>query len=114
MARKGYLWYFMLQDTVKMDTGVHRDAGSRYVTATEKKFTGKKSRMEIEGVLFLAAGYGRRDEPLSLIHPKALLPYGKTSILGRLARQVSVLRPGRVRINAVSYTHLTLPTICSV
>jgi len=26
----------------------------------------------------------------------------------------SILRPGRYRINAVSYTHLTLPTICSV
>ena len=70
------------------------------MTATEKKFTGKKSRMEIEGVLFLAAGYGRRDEPLSFIHPKALLPYGKTSVLGRLARQIRVLCPGRVRINA--------------
>ncbi|MCD4776384.1 MAG: NDP-sugar synthase [Candidatus Aegiribacteria sp.] len=56
--------------------------------------------MEIEGVFFLTAGYGRRDEPLSLIHPKALLPYGETSILGRLARQIRVLCPGIVRINA--------------
>lgn len=56
--------------------------------------------MEIEGILFLAAGYGRRDEPLSLIHPKALLPYGETSVLGRVARQIRALCPGRVRINA--------------
>ncbi len=56
--------------------------------------------MEIEGVLFLAAGYGRRDEPLSLIHPKALLPYGDTSILGRLAGQIRSISPRRIRINA--------------
>ena len=84
------------------------------MTATEKKFTGKKSRMDIEGVLFLAAGYGRRDEPLSLIHPKALLPYGKTSVLGRLARQIRVLHPGRVRINASRCPDALLSEILTV
>jgi len=70
------------------------------VTATEKKFTVKKTRMEVGGVLFLTAGYGRRDEPLSLIRPKALLPYGETSVLGRLISQVLPLCPEKVRINA--------------
>lgn len=56
--------------------------------------------MEIEGVLFLAAGYGTRIEPLSLLRPKALLPFGNTTVLAELARQISVLHPRRVRINA--------------
>ncbi len=56
--------------------------------------------MEIAGVLFLAAGYGRRDEPLTLIRPKALLPFGDTSVLGMLARQIHSVCPRRIRINA--------------
>lgn len=39
-------------------------------------------------------------EPLSLIRPKALLPFGDTTVLGRLAGQVSLLSPGRVAVNA--------------
>jgi NDP-sugar pyrophosphorylase family protein len=104
----------MLPYTAKMDTGVRRGAESNCATATEKKFTGKKSRMEIDGVLFLAAGYGRRDEPLSLIQPKALLPYGETSVLGRLARQIRVLCPGRVRINASRCPEALLREISTV
>lgn len=56
--------------------------------------------MGIEGVLFLTAGFGRRDEPLSLIRPKCLLPAGDTTVLGRLARQVSSADPEKIRINA--------------
>lgn len=56
--------------------------------------------MGIEGVLFLTAGFGRRDEPLSLIRPKCLLPAGETTVLGRLARQASAAGPEKIRINA--------------
>ncbi len=56
--------------------------------------------MGIEGVLFLTAGFGRRDEPLSLIRPKCLLPSGDTTVLGRLARQASAAGPAKIRINA--------------
>ncbi len=56
--------------------------------------------MQIEGVLFLAAGFGRRDEPLTYIRPKALLPFGDTSVLGRLAGQICSVCPRRIRINA--------------
>lgn len=70
--------------------------------------------MRIEGVLFLAAGYGTRDEPLSFLRPKALLPYGDTSILLRLARQICPLRPGRIRINASRCPEALLGEITAV
>ena len=70
--------------------------------------------MEIEGVLFLAAGFGTRDEPLSLICPKALLPFGSESILGRLAGQVSSIYPGSVRINASRCPHALMSEISAV
>lgn len=56
--------------------------------------------MNIEGVLFLTAGYGTRMEPLSLIKPKALLPWSSTTILGNLAEQLSVLSPKKIAFNA--------------
>ena len=84
------------------------------MTATGKKFTGKQTPMEIEGVLFLAAGYGRRDEPLTLIRPKALLPFGGTSVLGRLAAQVSSICPRRIRINASRCPEALMNEITSV
>ncbi|NOQ21556.1 MAG: NTP transferase domain-containing protein [Candidatus Aegiribacteria sp.] len=70
--------------------------------------------MEIEGVLFLAAGYGRRDEPLTYIRPKALLPFGGTSVLERLAVQVSSVCPRRIRINASRCPEALLNEISSV
>lgn len=70
--------------------------------------------MEIEGVLFLSAGYGRRDEPLTHIRPKALLPFGNTSILGRLAGQISSLCPRRIGINASRCPEALLNEILSV
>lgn len=70
--------------------------------------------MEIEGVLFLTAGYGRRDEPLTHIRPKALLPFGNTSILGRLARQISSVCPRRIGINASRCPEALLNEILSV
>ena len=84
------------------------------MTATGKKFTGKKPRMKIEGVLFLAAGFGTRDEPLSLIFPKALLPFGAETILGRLAAQVSSVQPGSVRINASRCPNALMSEISAV
>ena len=97
-----------------VETGARSDAGSGFVTATGKKFTGKQTPIEIEGVLFLAAGYGRRDEPLTLIRPKALLPFGGTSVLGRLAEQVSSVCPRRIRINASRCREALLNEISSV
>ncbi|MEN8209944.1 MAG: sugar phosphate nucleotidyltransferase [Candidatus Fermentibacteria bacterium] len=70
--------------------------------------------MEIEGVLFLTAGFGRRDEPLTLIRPKALLPFGGTSVLGRLAAQVSSVCPRKIRINASKCSESLLSEISSV
>jgi NDP-sugar pyrophosphorylase family protein len=70
------------------------------VTATAKKFTANLSGKRLEGVLFLAAGFGTRAEPLSHMRPKALLPFGRGTVLGRLAHQLSVLEPDLVVMNA--------------
>ena len=71
------------------------------MTVTGKRSTDKPDFvMDIEGILFLAAGYGTRMEPLSLLRPKALLPFGNTTVLGELVRQIYALHPRRVRINA--------------
>ncbi len=56
--------------------------------------------MGTAGALFLTAGYGRRDEPLSLIRPKCLLPWSDTTVLGRLAGQTAPQNPDKIRINA--------------
>lgn len=70
--------------------------------------------MEIEGVFFLAAGYGRRDEPLTHIRPKALLPFGDTTVLRRLAGQVRSVCPRRVGINASRCPEALLKEIFAV
>ncbi|MCK4505449.1 MAG: NTP transferase domain-containing protein, partial [Candidatus Aegiribacteria sp.] len=70
--------------------------------------------MEIEGVLFLAAGYGTRIEPLSLLRPKALLPFGNSTVLAELARRICALRPRRVRINASRCPEVLLNELISV
>lgn len=56
--------------------------------------------MGTAGALFLTAGYGTRDEPLSLVRPKCLLPWRDTTVLGYVAGQVSVLHPREIGINA--------------
>ncbi|MBD3278114.1 MAG: hypothetical protein GF388_07435 [Candidatus Aegiribacteria sp.] len=56
--------------------------------------------MMVEGALFLTAGYGTRDEPLSLIRPKCLLPRGSETVLERLSSQIRELDPGRIAANA--------------
>ena len=70
--------------------------------------------MDIEGVLFLAAGYGTRIEPLSLVRPKALLPFGNSTVLGELIRQICALHPRRVRINASRCPEILLNELISV
>jgi NDP-sugar pyrophosphorylase family protein len=91
----------MQHDIMTRETGGPRGAGSSFATATGKRSTGKdRPFLQIEGVLFLTAGYGRRDEPLSLIRPKALLPYADTTVLARLARQVQIASPGKIGLNA--------------
>ncbi len=39
-------------------------------------------------------------EPLSLVRPKALLPFGDNTVLGRLAGQLAELHPQKIAINA--------------
>ena len=56
--------------------------------------------MMVEGALFLTAGYGTRDEPLSLVRPKCLLPRGDETLLARLSRQIRELKPNRIAANA--------------
>ncbi len=67
---------------------------------TEKKSTAKLSGRQIQGVLFLTAGYGSRAEPLSFCRPKALLPIGDTTLLGNLVSQFAVVDPMRMVFNA--------------
>ncbi len=55
---------------------------------------------DLEGVLLLTAGFGRRAEPLSLTRPKALLPFLDGTLLGRLARAAGRLKPGVLAVNA--------------
>lgn len=86
--------------TARPETGTRSGVSLRCATATEKKFTGRIDTMNIQGVLFLTAGYGRRMEPLSLIRPKALLPWGSKTVLGNLAKQLSVLSPRDIAFNA--------------
>jgi mannose-1-phosphate guanylyltransferase len=85
--------------TMTVSGGLRGDA-PRSVTATAKKSTANLPSKRLEGVLFLAAGFGTRAEPLSHIRPKALLPFGAGTVLGRLARQLSVLEPVQVVMNA--------------
>jgi NDP-sugar pyrophosphorylase family protein len=70
------------------------------VTVTGRKSTARAGTDPPEGVLFLTAGYGTRADPLSVLRPKALLPWGEETLLGRLVRQSEALRPGRYRANA--------------
>ncbi len=58
---------------------------------TGRKSTARLSADPPEGVLFLTAGYGTRADPLSVLRPKALLPWGEETLLGRLAAQASTL-----------------------
>ena len=59
--------------------------------------------------MILAAGEGRRMRPLTEHTPKPLL-----KIAGKPLLEHHILRLKSAGFSAVSYTHLTLPTICSV
>jgi len=80
--------------------------GSKSVTATEKRSTAKQPGDSIQGVLFLTAGYGTRAEPLSLYRPKALLPWGETTLLGKLVNQFKVIEPEVIACNATKCPEL--------
>ena len=67
---------------------------------TEKKSTAKLPGRQIQGVLFLTAGYGSRAEPLSFCRPKALLPIGGTTLLGNLVNQFAAAVPDKMVFNA--------------
>ncbi len=69
------------------------------MTAIEKKFTVSFSPKVIQGVLLLAAGYGTRAEPLTFLRPKALLPYGNTTLLGKLIKQFVSVNPDTILVN---------------
>ncbi|MCD6589211.1 MAG: NDP-sugar synthase [Candidatus Fermentibacteraceae bacterium] len=76
------------------------------MTATEKRSTAKQPGSGIQGVLFLTAGYGTRAEPLSLYRPKALLPWGETTLLGNLVNQFTFIEPEVVACNATKCPEL--------
>lgn len=63
---------------------------------------------DLDGVLLLTAGYGRRAEPLSLLRPKALLPFRDQTLLGLLAKEAGRLAPGRILVNASRCPDLVL------
>jgi NDP-sugar pyrophosphorylase family protein len=78
------------------------------VTVTEMRSTAEPGGKYIQGVLFLTAGYGTRAEPLSFCKPKALLPWGNTTLLGNLIRQFSVLDLDCMAFNASRCPELVL------
>jgi NDP-sugar pyrophosphorylase family protein len=78
------------------------------VTVTGRKSTARLSTDPPEGVLFLTAGYGTRADPLSVLRPKALLPWGEETLLGRLAAQASALGAGIFCANASRCPELVL------
>ena len=80
--------------------------------ATGKRSTVKPTHRYIQGVLFLTAGYGTRAEPLSFCRPKALLPWKKTTLLGRLMDQFAVIDPERMVINSSRCPELVLQEGC--
>jgi len=80
------------------------------VTATAVRFTdrGFPAVKGLEGVLLLTAGFGRRAEPLSLLRPKALLPFRDQTLLGLLATEAGRLDPERLFVNASRCPDLVL------
>lgn len=63
---------------------------------------------DLDGVLLLTAGFGRRAEPLSLLRPKALLPIRDRTLLGLLAHEAGRLAPKRILVNASRCPDLVL------
>jgi mannose-1-phosphate guanylyltransferase len=55
---------------------------------------------DLDGVLLLTAGFGRRAEPLSLLRPKALLPFRDQTLLALMAGEAGRLDPNRLLVNA--------------
>lgn len=63
---------------------------------------------DLDGVLLLTAGFGKRAEPLSLLRPKALLPVRDQTLLGLMAREAGLLDPKRILVNASRCPDLVL------
>lgn len=63
---------------------------------------------DLDGVLLLTAGFGKRAEPLSLLRPKALLPVREQTLLGLMAREAGLLDPKRIVVNASRCPDLVL------
>ena len=90
------------------ESGVRSVDVSRCVIVTGRKSTARLSAGTPEGVLFLTAGYGTRADPLSVLRPKALLPWGEETLLGRLIAQASILGAGIFCANASRCPELVL------
>ena len=89
-----------LPSTATRESGDHNAAVSASATATERKSTAEAAVEPIEGGLFLTAGYGTRADPLSVIRPKALLPWGEQTVMGNLVSQAAVIPMRRLCANA--------------
>ncbi|MFO7626259.1 MAG: NDP-sugar synthase [Candidatus Fermentibacteraceae bacterium] len=63
---------------------------------------------DLDGVLLLTAGFGKRAEPLSFLRPKALLPFRDQTLLGLMAREAGRLDPNRLSVNASRCPDLVL------
>ncbi|OPL19349.1 MAG: hypothetical protein AVO35_11435 [Candidatus Aegiribacteria sp. MLS_C] len=70
--------------------------------------------MGTSGALLLTAGFGTRAEPLSLVRPKCLLPWGETTVLGFLAERAAALDPGLIALNASRCPELVLSALDQV
>ena len=70
--------------------------------------------MNIKYGMILAAGLGKRMQPLTLKTPKPLLEINNYTLLERAINLFINHGVQEISINAVSYTHLTLPTIAGV
>ncbi len=80
----------------------------KFANAIAKRFTVSLEAGFIQGVLFLTAGYGTRAEPLSFSRPKALLPWGNTTLLGNLIKQFAKLDLEIMAFNASRCRQLIL------
>jgi len=97
-----------LPSTATRESGDRNAAVSASATATERKSTAEAAVEPIEGGLFLTAGYGTRADPLSVIRPKALLPWGEQTVMGNLVSQAAVIPMRRLCANASRCQNLIL------
>jgi len=92
--------YISPPSTATRESGGHNAAVSASATATERKSTAEAAVEPLEGGLFLTAGYGTRADPLSVVRPKALLPWGEQTVMGNLVSSAAVIPMHRLCANA--------------